>query len=106
MLWSRKIYCLQERPCIFQPGHVTGWGSEGVKYKYLTDGAVLCKMCGPMKRYAFRKISLSLFRLVNLCVSGKKNFIIVILSCEFVCFRQCVLYDGVQGHFHHIAKQI
>jgi len=26
-----KIYCLQACPCIFQPGNVTGWGSEGVK---------------------------------------------------------------------------
>ena len=25
-----QIYCLQARPCIFQPGNVTGWGSEGV----------------------------------------------------------------------------
>ena len=32
MLQDRKIYCLQARPCIFQPGNVTGWGGEGVKY--------------------------------------------------------------------------
>ena len=25
------MYCLQARPCIFQPGKLTGWGSEGVK---------------------------------------------------------------------------
>ena len=31
VLQDRKIYCLQARPCIFQPGNVTGWGSEGVK---------------------------------------------------------------------------
>ena len=27
---ARKIYCLQARPCIFQPGNFTGWGSERV----------------------------------------------------------------------------
>ena len=26
-----EIYCLQTRPCIFQPGHFTSWDSEGVK---------------------------------------------------------------------------
>ena len=26
-----EIYCLEARPCIFQPGNFTGWGSEGVK---------------------------------------------------------------------------
>ena len=31
VLQDRTIYCLQARPCIFQPGHLTGWGSEGVK---------------------------------------------------------------------------
>ena len=25
-----EIYCLQARPCIFQPGNFTGWDSEGV----------------------------------------------------------------------------
>ena len=25
------MYCLQARPCIFQPGNFTGFGSEGVK---------------------------------------------------------------------------
>ena len=30
VLQDRKIYCLLTRPCIFQPGHFTGWGSEGV----------------------------------------------------------------------------
>ena len=30
MLQDREIYCLQARPCIFQPGNFTGWGSEGV----------------------------------------------------------------------------
>ena len=25
------MYCLQARPCIFQPGNFTGWGSEAVK---------------------------------------------------------------------------
>ena len=24
------MYCSQARPCIFQPGNCTGWGSEGV----------------------------------------------------------------------------
>ena len=24
------MYCLEARPCIFQPGNVTGWGSEGL----------------------------------------------------------------------------
>ena len=27
---DRKIYCLQARACIFQPGNFTGWSSEGV----------------------------------------------------------------------------
>ena len=31
VLWDRNINCLQARPCIFQPGSFTGWGSEGVK---------------------------------------------------------------------------
>ena len=31
MSQDRKLYCLQAGPCIFQPGNVTGWGSEGVK---------------------------------------------------------------------------
>ena len=31
VLQDRKIYCSQARPCIFQPGNFTGWGSEGVK---------------------------------------------------------------------------
>ena len=30
VLQDRKIYCLQARPSIFQPGNFTGWGSEGV----------------------------------------------------------------------------
>ena len=30
-LQDRKIYCLHARPCIFQPGNFTGWGSERVK---------------------------------------------------------------------------
>ena len=30
MLKDRKTDCLQARPCIFQPGNVTGWGIEGV----------------------------------------------------------------------------
>ena len=25
------MYCLRARPCSFQPGNFTGWGSEGVK---------------------------------------------------------------------------
>ena len=45
------------------------------KHKYLADGSVLCKMCGPVKRYAFRKISLSLFHVVNLCVSGNVFYV-------------------------------
>ena len=28
---DRKIYYSQARPCIFQPGHFTGSGSDGVK---------------------------------------------------------------------------
>ena len=30
---DREIYRLQARPCIFQPGNFTGWGSQGVKFK-------------------------------------------------------------------------
>ena len=33
---DRKMYCLQARPYIFQPGNFTGWGSEGVKLKNAT----------------------------------------------------------------------
>ena len=32
MLSDQKMYCVQARPYIFQPGNVTGRGSEGVKY--------------------------------------------------------------------------
>ena len=31
MLYDRNTYCLQARPCIFQPGNFTCWDSEGVK---------------------------------------------------------------------------
>ena len=31
VLQDWKIYCLQVRPCIFQPRNFTGWGSERVK---------------------------------------------------------------------------
>ena len=31
VLKDRKIHCLQARPCIFQPGHFRGSGSEGVR---------------------------------------------------------------------------
>ena len=31
MLQDWKLCCLQARPCIIQPGNVTGCGSEGVK---------------------------------------------------------------------------
>ena len=30
VLKDRKIYCLQARPCIFQPGNVTCWSTQGV----------------------------------------------------------------------------
>ena len=33
------MYCLQARPCVFQPGNVTGFGSEGVKANRLTEDA-------------------------------------------------------------------
>ena len=32
VLQDRNKYCLQARPCIFQPGNVTGRVSEGVNY--------------------------------------------------------------------------
>ena len=32
MLQDRDMFCLKARPCIIQPGHFTGWGSEGVKH--------------------------------------------------------------------------
>ena len=32
LLQDRKIYCLQARPCLFQPGRFTGWGSEGINF--------------------------------------------------------------------------
>ena len=40
VLKDRKIYCLQARPCLFQPGNFTGCGSEGVNNvaETLTDG--------------------------------------------------------------------
>ena len=32
VIQDRNIHCLQARPCIVQPGNLTGWGgSEGVK---------------------------------------------------------------------------
>ena len=31
VLWDRNIYCLEARPCRFQPGNFTGWSSGGVK---------------------------------------------------------------------------
>ena len=31
MLQARIMFCLQARPCTFQPGKFTGCGSEGVK---------------------------------------------------------------------------
>ena len=31
MCYRTRIYCLQVPPCIFQPGNLAGWGSEGVK---------------------------------------------------------------------------
>ena len=39
MLQDRKIYCLLARPCIFQPGNCTVWGSEGVKQVEQTKDA-------------------------------------------------------------------
>ena len=35
MSQDQKICCLQACPCIIQPGHFTGWGSEGVNLKQL-----------------------------------------------------------------------
>ena len=29
---AEKMVCLKGRPCIFQPGNFTGWGSDGVKH--------------------------------------------------------------------------
>ena len=38
VLQDQKIDCLQARPCIFQPGNLTGWGnSEGVKFRSQTE---------------------------------------------------------------------
>ena len=34
LLQIRKIYCLQARPCIFQPGNFKGWVSEGVNNQH------------------------------------------------------------------------
>ena len=31
VLQDRKIYCLQARPCIYQPGNFTGWAVKGLK---------------------------------------------------------------------------
>ena len=31
VLYDWNIYCLQVRQCIFQPGHFTGWGSDGLR---------------------------------------------------------------------------
>ena len=49
VLLDRKIYCLKARPCIFQPGKFTGWGSEGVnvisaKLSYLKYTRVLLQV--------------------------------------------------------------
>ena len=45
MLQERKVYCLQARPCIFQPGNFTGWGSEGVNetLKWLSSLPTRCR---------------------------------------------------------------
>ena len=37
---DQKIYCLQARPCIFQPGHLTGWSREGVKGELSRSGTI------------------------------------------------------------------
>ena len=37
------MYCLQVPPCVFQPGHFTGWGSEGVK------GEICCSYIQTLK---------------------------------------------------------
>ena len=37
VLQDRNIHCLRARPCIFQPGNFTGWGSEGVNENIKMD---------------------------------------------------------------------
>ena len=38
VLKDRKLDCLQaRRPCVFQPGNFTGWGSGGVKDQELRN---------------------------------------------------------------------
>jgi len=49
VLLDRKIYCLQARPCIFQPENVTGRGSEGVKGDYPENSHVV--FCPNKQRY-------------------------------------------------------
>ena len=45
---DRKIYCLQMRPYIFQPGNFPDWASDGVK----TDGSDLMRFEWPHCRTA------------------------------------------------------
>ena len=40
-LKDRKIYRLKARPCIFQPGNFTAWGSGGVRGEVLGPPACL-----------------------------------------------------------------
>ena len=42
VLQDRKKDCLQARSCIFQPGNVTGWGSERDKKNHVVLVRVWC----------------------------------------------------------------
>ena len=48
---DRKIYCLQVRPYIFQPGNFTGWGSEGVKTTTITKHSRQPYHCLDKRKY-------------------------------------------------------
>jgi len=37
LLEDWNIYCLQARPCIFQPGNFTDWGSERVNIADISE---------------------------------------------------------------------
>ena len=53
------MYCLQARPCSFQPGYFTGWGSEGVK------GTVMVQTQKPASFVGFDVVKLVSRRVVS-----------------------------------------
>ena len=63
-LYDRKI-CLQACTGTFQPGNVTGWGSEGVKFVLCPSASLSVCVCVP----ASLSVCLCLSVYLPLCVS-------------------------------------